>query len=492
MSGIVGVLHLDGRPVAADRLAGAAARLRHRGPDGVATWHGEGIGLSHLAFHTTPEAERERQPQRSADGRHVLTADARIDNREELYRALRPHEPLGELTDAELILRAYGRWGTDCAVHLLGDFAFALWDVQERRLFCARDHAGTRPFYYHHLPGERFVFASEMKGVLAFGVPHEVNEERVADYLAEIVYDDEYTFYRHISRLPPAHTLTVSAGGQRLQRYWALDPDREIRYARDDDYAEAFRAVFADAVRCRLRGVDPVGVTLSGGLDSSSVACIAQGILAEQGRRPLHTFSNVYDLVPECDERSYIEAVLAEGRYVPHYVPADSTNFPLSSLSALVRVLDQPLAAPGISSSETLRLRLRQEGVRVVLNGHGGDEVVSQGGLYLKELALRGAWVRLHREIRGLHEEDVGGGPGQMLLQYVLFGTEKWLAGFPHTARLRRPIRVLLARTQKRRATPSEPWRNATQFVHPALSSEVGLAERQRSATKGITGTALT
>jgi asparagine synthase (glutamine-hydrolysing) len=490
MSGIVGIFHFDGRPVPTERLAEALARLQHRGPDGAETWTGNGVGLGHLAFHTTPEAELERQPHHTADGHCVLVADARIDNRAELDRELGLRERLGALTDAGLIMAAYERWGEGCAVRLIGDFAFAIWDGRERRLFCARDHAGVRPFYYHYAPGGRFVFSSEMKGILAFGVPEEVNRERIADYLANIVYDDEYTFYRHISRLPPAHTLTVSAEGIRLQRYWALDPDREIQYASDEEYAEAFRDVFTEAVRCRVRAPDPVGLTLSGGLDSSAVACVAQRLLTEGGRPPLHTFSNVFNLVPECDERPYIEAVLSEGRYVSHYIAADEATYPLSSIAPMVRALDRPFAAPGISTSELLRRRLVQEGVRVVLNGHGGDEVVSRAGLYLKEMALRGEWRGLFREIAQLPGEDTGGTPGRMWFRYILYGTERWLGRYPHTYPLRRPIRAWINRSHGGEATGTERSQNALRYVSRALAAEVDLAERYRAAYRGLGGTA--
>src|SRR3989441_8528576 len=251
----------------------------------------------------------------------VLTADARIDNRAELLAALGRGV---EATDAELILGAYQRWGERAPEHLLGDFAFAIWDGRREVLFCARDHFGVKPFYYHHAPGRLFAFGSEIKALLALAeVPRRLNETRVADYLVPLLEDKEITFYEEIVRLPPAHRMTVSRDGMRIEQSWALDPTREIRLKSDAEYAAAFREIFTEAVRCRLRSAFPVGSMLSGGLDSSSIVCVARKLLAEDGGGKLHTFSAIFPDVPECDEREYIEAVLGGHGVKPHYVRGD-------------------------------------------------------------------------------------------------------------------------------------------------------------------------
>src|SRR3989454_9825112 len=277
------------------------ARLAHRGPDGAGVWSGGAVGLGHRLLHTTPESLREHLPLASGDGTLVLTADARIDNRGELLAALGRGV---EATDAELILAAYERWGERCPEHLLGDFAFVIWDARRATLFCARDHFGVKPFYYYHAPGRLFCFASEIKGLLALAeVPRRLNETRVADYLVPLLEDKVITFYQDILRLPPAHRMTVTRQGVRIEQYWALDPEREIRMKSDADYAAAFREIFTEAVRCRLRSAFPVGSMLSGGLDSSSIVCVARQLLAQDGGETLHTFSPVFDDVREGGER---------------------------------------------------------------------------------------------------------------------------------------------------------------------------------------------
>ena len=317
-------------------------------------------------------------------------------------RRRRHDRNLADAADAELLLRAYARWGERAPEHLLGDFAFALWDGRRHTLFCARDHFGVKPFYYHHAPGRLFAFASEIKGLLALAeVPRRLNETRVADYLVPLLEDKDITFYDGIVRLPPAHRLTVSRDGVRIAPYWALDPEREIRLKSDDEYAEAFREIFTEAVRCRLRSAVPVGALLSGGLDSSSIVCVARRLLAADGGGRLHTFSAIFPDVPECDEREYIAAVVAGGGVAPHYVRGDELS-PLEQLDAMLAQQDEPFYAPNLFLHAGLYREAAGAGIRVILDGLDGDTTVSHGLGYLHELARRGRWVRLAREVHAL------------------------------------------------------------------------------------------
>jgi Asparagine synthase (glutamine-hydrolyzing) len=176
---------------------------------------------------------------------------------------------------------------------------------------------GVKPFYYY-LSKDIFVFASEIKALFSVpGIPREINEKGVAFRIAGVDPDPGITSYRHICRLPAAHTLAISASGPHLHQYWSLDPHHEIRFESDAQYEEAFRTIFTDAVRVRMRTSFPLGMELSGGLDSSSIVCTARHLhQQEKGDMipfPLHTFSAVFDEVPICDERRYIDAVLAGG-----------------------------------------------------------------------------------------------------------------------------------------------------------------------------------
>jgi len=194
MSGIAGLLRTDGGPVGRHEAERMITALAHRGPDGVGTWNAGPAALAHAALWTTPQARRARQPLVD-DAGYVITADARLDNRRDLLAELGPTDRApGAVSDAELILRAYVRWGEDCAPKLIGDFAFAIWDISRRRLFCARDHIGVKPFYYHATP-TLFLFASEIKALLTSpAVPYRLDPQRVADHLAGFFDDRVSTF----------------------------------------------------------------------------------------------------------------------------------------------------------------------------------------------------------------------------------------------------------------------------------------------------------
>lgn len=401
MSAIFGIFYRDGRPVNPEELARMRAVLAHRGPDGAGVWHDGPAGLGHLMLRTTPESLNEHLPLLSRDGRLALTADARIDNRDELIAELNLRDrPATQIADSALILAAYERWGERCVEHLLGDFAFAVWDRREQKLFCARDHMGVKPFYYY-CADRVFAFASEIKGLLALPqVPRRLNEVRIGDYLAGLDDDLVGTFYQEILRLPPAHTLTVTSNADRLLRYWALDPAHELRLASDEAYTEQFRAIFSTAIQCRLRSNGPIGSLLSGGLDSSSITGVARLLLAHRGGEYLHTFSAVFDAVPECDERSYIQQVLNQGGLQAHYVPGDQIG-PLSNLEQMLWHNDEPFFAPGLYLNYLLYRASVSCGVRVLLDGHDGDGVVSHGFGYLTELARSGRLVSLARELYG-------------------------------------------------------------------------------------------
>ncbi len=389
----MGVYHLNGRPVCPEALGQMSAMLAHRGPDGAEVWSEGVVGLGHRLLWTTPESLHEHLPLVRRNWELALTADARIDNRTELLDVLRlPGRSGEEVSDSALILAAYERWGEQCPERLLGDFVFVVWDRHHQKLFCARDHFGVKPLYYHYQPGQLFACASEIKALFCLPeIPRQLNEVQVGDYLADLFEDKASTFYQEILRLPPAHSLTVSHQGLRLQCYWSLDPSSETRFSSDEEYAEAYRAIFTEAVQCRLRSAFPVGSHLSGGLDSSAVTCVARKLLQQENRRQLHTFSNVFEEVPQCDERSFINTVLTQGGYIPHYIYADQSS-PLAELEYVFRHQDEASIGPNHFLPWQLNRAAAQAGVRVVLDGFDGDTTVSHGAVRFTELAYAGEW----------------------------------------------------------------------------------------------------
>ena len=395
MSGIVGIYHPDGQPVEREHLGRMVDILAHRGPDGADVWCEGSVGLGHRMLWTTPESLLEKLPLVDRVSNLAITADARIDNRDELIPALDLSVlPAEKITDSHIILAAYQKWGESCPEKLLGDFAFAIWDGQEQKLFCARDHFGVKPFYYY-ASNQTFVFASEIKGLLCLPqVLRKINDLRITDYLYPMLEDKSITIYEGIWRLPPAHYLTISYKGNiKLNSYWSLEKTgQELKLNSDAEYAEAFLEVFSEAVRCRLRSAFPIGSHLSGGLDSSSITCLARDLLASEEKFQLHTFSNIYDDVPECDERSYINPILDRGGLIPHYVHPDRIG-PLSDWERLLDSEEEPCLFGGNGFLVWgMNQAIQQAGVRIALDGFDGDTTVSHGTGYFAELARQGQW----------------------------------------------------------------------------------------------------
>ena len=338
----------------------------------------------------------------------VVVADARIDNREEIVDQLDLHWPPDEFPDADLILAAYRAWGTDTPRRLIGDFAFAIWDRERRTLFCARDTIGARPFVYYLSDG-LCAFASEVKALLCLpDVPRVLDEVQVALFLDRFIDDPERTFHRGIHRLPAAHVLEVSPKGVRLEPYWALDPTREIHYGSDDEYAEAFREIFLEAVRCRLPRGAPAGAALSGGLDSSSVVCAARRLTPPA--QSVHAFSAVFPGLPAeerqwNDESEFIDEVARIPGIVSHRVHADRIA-PLADYDRVLWHHDGPPLAFNLYMRWALLAAAQKEGLRVFLDGTDGDSVVSKGYERFIDLANAGDWGGMVGEVLALTERN--------------------------------------------------------------------------------------
>jgi asparagine synthase (glutamine-hydrolysing) len=391
MSGIFGIYHLTGEPIQPKQLEAMSDWLAHRGSDAVNLWFDKSVGLGHRMLWTTPESLTEQLPLSNRSGDFVITADARIDNREELiaklgFQGISPTE----IADSRLILAAYEKWGKYCPSHLLGDFAFVIWDKRRRQVFCARDPMGVRPLYYYQSQ-QLFAFASEIKALLCLPqVPQRLNELKVAEYLVRVAHDKANTFYQDIHRLPGAHSLSVGYRHSNYQQYWQWDMHRDIRLNSTREYAEAYRELLTQAVACRTRSAFPVGSMLSGGLDSSSIACIANPMMQAKGSN-LHTFSAIFPGLPQedlarVDERFFIDAVLAKGGFIPHNVHADELS-PLFERDRIAWHMDEAFAAPNLYMYWALCQKAQQNQVRIILDGIDGDNTVSHGQAYLFDLA---------------------------------------------------------------------------------------------------------
>lgn len=396
MSGIAGIYYLNGRPVDDEQVSRMVHRMEHRGPDEQRVWTDGAVGLGHCMLHTTPESLHETLPHTNAESGCTITADARIDNRDELFSALRIRPATDEvIPDSTLILRAYEKWGEGCVDHLLGDFVFAIWDGREDKLFCARDHFGVRPFYYYHKPGELFAFGSEIKALLTLEeVPRHLNEVRIADYITVMHGDKEITEYSDVLRLPPATRMSISKYRLKKSQYWELSPLKPIDLDSNEAYAARFYALLQEAVVCRMRSVQPVATELSGGLDSSFVTCLARNQALQNGQGSIRSISAYFSKTPPSDERSYIKEIADLKGVESYYIDADQ-NGPLSVLDEVTCFIDEAaFLGGGHNITWIVYKQAAETDSCVILSGFDGDTTVDHGLSYLRHLARNGKWER--------------------------------------------------------------------------------------------------
>jgi asparagine synthase (glutamine-hydrolysing) len=326
MSGIGGIVLAPGRSVDAPLLQLMAASLHFRGPDGDSTWIGGAVGFAH-ALLRTGDAAVVPQPC-TLDGSTWITADARIDGRADLIRRLEAdaHANLSTCDDSQLILHAYRAWGERCVDHLLGDFAFAIWDSRERRLFCARDHFGVKPFYYAEVDGG-LVFSNTLDCVRTHpAVSDALDELFIADFLVcGCSQQLTATAYAQVKRLAPAHSLSMSGGPAAVRRYWSLPTAGRIRYRKSADYVEHFRELLNAAVGDRIRDCAPA-IWMSGGLDSTAIAATAQRILKERGAAAqARAYTVIYESLFDDTERRYAQIASRAIGIATQYLSADQS-----------------------------------------------------------------------------------------------------------------------------------------------------------------------
>jgi len=413
MSSICGLYRPDGPAVETAEIEAMVKALDYWSADARGSWTSGRAGLGHLLLSTTARSRRESLPTSDEAAGIAITGDCRLDNRTDLAGRLGVGTgELADLSDERLVLRAYRQWGEQCVAHVLGDFAFVIWDGPRRQMFCARDPFGVKPFYYY-ARGGLFAFATEMKGLLALpDVDRTVDETWIGDYLHLLSLDLVTTFYAGITRLAPAHALTFGTAGPRTWRYWTLDPHRELRLARESDYVEAFREKLELAVRRRTETPFEVGAELSGGLDSAAISAIAQECLHNHGR-DLQTFSQVLpEGTPErpgypFDARWAIDLVCQHaGIRRTCFLAGEGGVLP--ALEWACRHYDEPPRTHVSLDNHDLYEAAAERGVRVLLSGFGGNFGVSAAGVgRLRELLLSGHWIEFLREISAIEQRPL-------------------------------------------------------------------------------------
>jgi asparagine synthase (glutamine-hydrolysing) len=391
MSAIAGECRIDGGRADAGLLSRMSARLAHRGPDGQGQWVDGPVGLGHRLHATTPDALADKPPVADEAGGRRLVWDGRLDNRGELVGLLGGRDG----SDAALALAAYDRWGAAFVERLVGDFALVLWDAPARTLLCARDVFGVKPLYYHW-DGRRLLVASEIAALFADpGVPRRPDEAVIADALLTPFRDAGATFFESIRQVPPAHRLRLDGRGLRLERYWDADPARRPARRSDDDYLDEFRALFTDAVRCRLRAPGPVALLLSGGIDSTTVAAAAAAERGEGGA--LAAFTIVTDGFLQ-EDRAAIEGLETTYGLKTEWLPPPTDG---SWLVASLANAETP-SYEGLVHAPAPAVLAR--GCQVVLSGFGADELsgAAERG-HLEDVLTRWPWRFAPEARRRLH-----------------------------------------------------------------------------------------
>ena len=298
----------------------------------------------------------------SPDGRFSIVMDGRLDDR-----------PSSAVADVDLMLTAYERWGSECASHLLGDFSFCIWDAERSQLLCARDHLGVKPLYYARV-GPAIVISNVLRSVRRYpGVSTRLDDQAVGDmFLFDLPMDPSRTMFAGISRVPPAHVLVQSRSGEpRLQRYWTLEPPETSQDATDGEAVEAFADALSRAVADRVKS-GPVGVLMSGGLDSSSIAAIAASVLWPSASATLRAFTGVYDTTAD-EERHYSSLVAARLRIPIDHVALD--GYKLFDRWDNGDLPPEPTAEAMTATTADLLARAADHGA-AVLSGDGGDPLL--------------------------------------------------------------------------------------------------------------------
>jgi asparagine synthase (glutamine-hydrolysing) len=381
-----GKYNFDGRPVAPNELDGVRPLLAPYGPDGEGSLCKNNLGILYRALHTTKESRNEVQPRALPSG-VVITWDGRLDNREELAAELAIGAS-GEASDLEIVAAAYDAWGTGSFGRLIGDWALSIVDPSQCSLILARDFVGTRPLFYS-VEKDHICWSSLLEPlVLHIGRSFELEEEYIAGWLA-FFPEARLTPYRGVHAVPPGSFVRLAKEKKQISKYWDFNPAKQVRYHSDQEYEEHFRAVLSQAVRRRLRSTSPVIAELSGGMDSSSIVCMAddaiRGGFAEVPG--LDTVSYYNDSEPNWNERLYFTKV--EERRGRAGLHIDVSSQPvLPEWSGCNNFAATPVSVGRRGEAERLwKSSLTSGGYRVVLSGIGGDEVTGGVPTPIPELA---------------------------------------------------------------------------------------------------------
>jgi len=397
VSALAGLVRFDSSPADAASVSRMIDCVGHRGADWRSVWTHGSVSFAYRWRRTGPSQPVDRQPLVDPRSGVAIVMDGRLDNRRELCDHL-DVEDADYCSDAQLVLAAYARWELEAVPHLLGDFAFGLWDPRARQIHLVRDALGMRGLSFTEGP-DFVAFATEPRQLLRIdGMERRPNVGFVAEWVAGRMSHPSQTIFAGVERVQPAHTVTFTPEGRRTSRYWDIDPRREIRYRDDRDYVEHFRGLYREAVRARLRGVDQVGVFLSGGLDSSSLVAMAARV--ERGGRPVRVraYSLTCDGLPDGDDEQSASTV---ARFCS--VPLACVPFREAGVEfyvTMARSLEDTIPSAIGDGRASLARQAAVDGCRMLFDGTGGDEWFGGAYQHAADLLKSGRLVAAVRQLR--------------------------------------------------------------------------------------------
>jgi asparagine synthase (glutamine-hydrolysing) len=469
MCGIAGVFNRVGGQPDPELVRRMCLLLQHRGPDGEGFYQSGPVALGHRRLSIIDLSEAGAQPMTNEEGTLWLVYNGEIYNYADLrvWLTERGHRFRSQ-TDTEVILHAYEEEGPACLHRFVGMFSFALWDERQQRLFCARDHFGIKPFYYALTPTE-FVFASEIKAILchpAFRC-RQANLPVVLDYLHHGFLDHtDETFFHGIRQIPPAHYLVIDHHSLSLVRYWNLPTP--LRSEADAPAvakaAEHLLELLTESVRRQLRSDVPVGSCLSGGLDSTTIVVLVNRLLRTGEAPPTHigerqkTFTARFD-DPAYDEWRYTELVVRQTGVEAHSVFPRGEGL-VADLERLLWHQEEPFGSTSVYAQWTVMALARRVGVKVLLDGQGGDEILggytSAYPAHLADLLRQG---RVGAFIRALKVARSHGQSPLQALAYVL--------SFLTPPEIRLRLKEAMGLGGSPYVAPDLPPRRAIRFAQP-------------------------
>lgn len=378
MSAIFGIFDLEGRTLDTVWIKSMQDDLAHRGPDGQGLYQEDSLVLGHMLLQVTPESVYDRSPYE--EGGFVITANARLDEREALMDRLNiAPEERQTITDPLLLLRSYIKFGDNFVKDIYGDFSFAIWDKEKKELFCARDQMGVKPFLYC-LQDNRFVFSTELKSIVKLPcVKTELDNYALRDKAIAIWDQPQQTIWKNIIRLKPAHTLVVKDKKLSINQYWAAKYKRNKQFKTEEDSASRLRILLERVIADHTRVIGGVGVPLSGGLDSSTIACLAARQLIQKGKR-LITASSIYkpgySIPAHPDEMEYINEVIQQEKNID---PTFVHHLDLSFINGLKEQFNRHYTTVNgfYYVDEALDNQFQLKSIRRVVSGYLGDFTVS-------------------------------------------------------------------------------------------------------------------